>query len=601
MASATDAQNILTLPVFYVNLDPAGIPDEDHFDTEHPPADAESCIGRALQSIEALNGIQIPTGIGPDIWPRVWPWVQFIYMYRDHLPNISRQSERAFCLEFLMFTGAFADHAETISLILSTPGVRFMVAKAWPYVPEIVDPKERQLGFNDLRSFMVDEAFTDTNNLAEMIDGAGGTLGHLARLIVLYIRGMVPEPGTAMRDGYAHFTCAILNLITRLEPQLHDPESSGDPLGPLGTALASHHIIRALIDVVCALGEVASPQATFALRKCFIILEIMLLAPTHGIQSLTKGLKHNLLRALITCARGPNAGTSTIHSHMETFFVGIIPPLLVYPGVLNALDRALTDVGAGSDAFKNSEVYAKWETFFTLAEERIGVLRSYTSGETPSMRACDNIKCSEIRIKSGFRRCSGCRCLYYCCQACQTFDWLEGGHRSACKSYGTLSLRDENDIELTARHRSFLRALIHHDYQKSKALIFPQKLLAIKVGLDFLTLYDYTEGPAKINVQALSSERTRELLGGPEWTNLVSRAERSEGRLSLDVVVLMGPDKPQYWTIPLRTNTSTVDHGLREIAEQLPSDRAAWDTDSINAQLEPLVLHGEEPEVLEVH
>jgi hypothetical protein len=69
------------LPVFYTNLDPAGVPDQDHFDTEDPSANAESCLGRALLSIHSLYVVQFSLDIGPDIWPRVWPWVQFIYTY----------------------------------------------------------------------------------------------------------------------------------------------------------------------------------------------------------------------------------------------------------------------------------------------------------------------------------------------------------------------------------------------------------------------------------------------------------------------------------------------------------------------------------------
>ncbi|KAJ7105505.1 hypothetical protein C8R44DRAFT_886458 [Mycena epipterygia] len=263
LAGATEEQSLLLLPVFYTNLDPAEIPDLAQFDAETPPGpNVESSIGRALLSLQSLHVIQFPIEIGPAIWPYAWPWSHFLYTYREHLPNIPPPPEDTFCLEFLMFAGTFAEHKETFSLILSTPEVRFMVSKAWPHIPGILDAKKREVAFTDLRSFIAHETAAEPNNLAEIIDGAGGAPDDLARLIVLYIRAMLPKPGTTIHFMYAHFACAIFDFVIRIDPTLGDEEEGAERLGAVGTALVAQNIVKALINLASALGKSALIQAT---------------------------------------------------------------------------------------------------------------------------------------------------------------------------------------------------------------------------------------------------------------------------------------------------------------------------------------------------
>ncbi|KAJ6463134.1 hypothetical protein C8R47DRAFT_83851 [Mycena vitilis] len=117
LETATEEQSLLMLPVFCIKLNPATVPDLDHYDTENPSAAAESCIGRAL-SLLSLYAMKMPPGIGSDNWPLVWPWIHFLHVYREHLPHMP-----SFCFEFLVFAETFSDHVEPFAVILSTPGV----------------------------------------------------------------------------------------------------------------------------------------------------------------------------------------------------------------------------------------------------------------------------------------------------------------------------------------------------------------------------------------------------------------------------------------------------------------------------------------------
>ncbi|KAJ7274741.1 hypothetical protein C8J57DRAFT_1312636 [Mycena rebaudengoi] len=596
LAGATEEQSLLLLPVFYTNLDPADIPDLAQFDAEN------ATWTRSLLSLQSLYAIQFPIEIGPEIWPRAWPWTHFLYTYRDHLPNIPPQPEDIFCLEFLMFAGTFAEHTETFSLILATPEVRFMVAKAWPHVPGIPDAKKREVAFTDLRSFIAHETAAEPNNLAELIDGAGGTLDDFARLIVLYMRAMLPTPTTTIHFMYVHFTCAILDFVIRIEPTLGDEKEGADRLGTIANALVARNIVKALINLACALGKSTSIQTTLALKQIFVVLGAVLMARPTEVQLFCDALDHKLLRALVICGRGPNG--SKMNGFINLFLEVLMPPQLVYPKVLSALDSALDDINelVTPDDFKDAKMYDHWVSFSNLAEDRIAILKSCEAGETPSMRACDNLECGEIRPRHEFTRCSACKSVYYCDEACQTVDWIGGGHRSACKSYVALSLRAGNALDFAMR--SFLRALIHHDYHKAKRTILLQKVVFRRASPDggFLTLYDYTQGPVKINLQSLNSAKTHEVLGSTEWTNIVSRAERSGGRMGLDVLVFSGREEYHYYAISLRSNKSTVNDGLRALGDELPSDVENWDESFFEDRFQRFLdSNDEDKELVEIH
>ncbi|KAJ7270574.1 hypothetical protein C8J57DRAFT_1508601 [Mycena rebaudengoi] len=118
----------------------------------------------------------------------------------------------------------------------------------------------------------------------------------------------------------------------------------------------------------------------------------------------------------------------------------------------------------------------------------------------------------------------------------------------------------------------------------------------------FLTLYDYTQGPVKINLQSLNSAKTNEVLGSTEWTNIVSRAERSGGRMGLDVLVFSGCEEYHYYAISLRSNKSTVNDGLRALGDELPPDIENWDESFFEDRFQRFLdSNDEDKELVEIH
>ncbi|KAJ6483212.1 hypothetical protein C8R45DRAFT_1215101 [Mycena sanguinolenta] len=118
LATATRTQARCMLPVLYVNLDTAELPELDAFDTEAPPPATVSAIGRALIALYSLYGLKSLETAGADLWPRVWPWARFLHVYRAQLPG-SPPEESDFCLSFLSFARLGPDHPDTWTLMAS--------------------------------------------------------------------------------------------------------------------------------------------------------------------------------------------------------------------------------------------------------------------------------------------------------------------------------------------------------------------------------------------------------------------------------------------------------------------------------------------------
>ncbi|KAJ7908474.1 hypothetical protein B0H13DRAFT_2331341 [Mycena leptocephala] len=161
LSTSTEEEATQMLPAFYANLDPSRLPDEDHFDTESSSPETKNDIFRAYHSL-----------------------TRFIHLYRKHLPGIPPQSEEKCCLDFLMF---------------ATPGVRFIVAKTWPYASRVKDPKRREVVFTHLGYFLADKSTAEPAAMAEFIEGAGGSYAALAALVVdHHFLSVIPDTGTVM-------------------------------------------------------------------------------------------------------------------------------------------------------------------------------------------------------------------------------------------------------------------------------------------------------------------------------------------------------------------------------------------------------------------
>ncbi|KAJ6518588.1 hypothetical protein DFH09DRAFT_228634 [Mycena vulgaris] len=305
-----------------------------------------------------------------------------------------------------------------------------------------------------------------------------------------------------------------------------------------------------------------------------------------------QGGQHGLKRA----AHG--AEHQGVRRHVE-FFLRVLAGNLIYYRVVFQLASGLTEVSErfGADIFHES-CLAQWDQFFALAAPRVAFLEPFSSED--SSQACDNRPCGVIRHKSHFQRCSGCKAFYYCSATCQINDWQRGGHRAVCSEYGTLSLTSQVKSTLSARSRTFLRAILHTDYTENRPFICEQQVafMAARPNVPFFTLFDYTAGAAvKIDVHAIAEFPVSVSMAGAgaEWRDLCRRVAQSAGRMQLHVMGVAEGTEKRWWVVPLRTSSARIHDRLREVAASVAKLEALNLTEEID------VLLRDGGEVMEIH
>ncbi|KAJ7088116.1 hypothetical protein C8R44DRAFT_819495 [Mycena epipterygia] len=186
-------------------------------------------------------------------------------------------------------------------------------------------------------------------------------------------------------------------------------------------------------------------------------------------------------------------------------------------------------------------------------------MQYYESDAYVSLKACDS--CGNIHRKRDLVRCSFCKWQNYCSKQCQTVDW-KSGHRQACHRINMVS-RDEPE-NLSARDRSFLRALLDIDYKRIRIDIlqrelefmdeFPTEILCI--------VFDYTPGQMQLHLIPASQL-------GSELEDDVARAERSNGRIQLHLASISNGRSKCNRLFPMHSSSTALADGLKSLKAQL--------------------------------
>ncbi|KAJ7633919.1 hypothetical protein DFH06DRAFT_1222089, partial [Mycena polygramma] len=298
LPTITAEQEVYGLPVFYFNLDPAGIPTSDD-DIESLSPGTIVTIERAMMSLQALHTTRFPSATGVDIWPRIGLWSRFVYLHPD-LPLTPPVAENELCGDLVLFAATSTDHPATTVLIKSTPDFRFMLGKAWVGIVELPNAPERTIGFSALHNFIKELEVAEPDMLAEIIDGAGGTLQGLSRLVIRFINTLLPVSTATMDVMNIRFLRGVLRFIHSLEPLLDIVKGADLPLGPLGLALASQDTVPKLKDAACAVSELAVVMLSQILS---ILTKVLIHTATYA--GVPRALENVILRALVIGAQDP--------------------------------------------------------------------------------------------------------------------------------------------------------------------------------------------------------------------------------------------------------------------------------------------------------
>lgn len=105
--------------------------------------------------------------------------------------------------------------------------------------------------------------------------------------------------------------------------------------------------------------------------------------------------------------------------------------------------------------------------------------------------------------------------------------------------------------KVSARDRSFLRALVHDDYQRLKADILVAEVECLRTHADCYVLFDYAHDPhipCKVPVKPIAEFDYR-------LADYASRAARSGGRMRLHLMQVADGGWTEFWLYALRRAT----------------------------------------------
>ncbi|KAJ7731557.1 hypothetical protein DFH07DRAFT_968715 [Mycena maculata] len=540
----------MILPAYYAALDVTSI--SRLLDQMDSPSALNSppvviSVTRAIVSLEAISSLTsvklVDKEAFPDLWPRIWAWINFLDMYRECLHSINPAFDASRCYGvYVSVIAAMRKHRATASIIDSTHGVRAVVTRAWSV--RLQGDKLHDKVFGTICEFLDRVlAITVPQNFEEVIEGAGGTMTALAKLVISHLTHVLADDRTHNR---AYSISSLLELLGHgVAPEFTDALLRAGIVPPITSAVITltrlvpaadgYHTERHLIDALL-----------------FTLVWYFTYAPGSG--AVAQSLRSGLLSAILGCARG--RATKALHR-----IVRELSTSLVYHSVLVQVRDTISGRDLESlDPNCGRELLETWENLRSLVAVRLGILREYEEGKYVSRRVCDNTACGAIAPKSYFRACSRCRISNYCSESCQTQDWRSGGHRDSCPELGSMHLSQY----LCPRDKSFLRVLIHYDYLRVRSALRAVLVNFFRQQPDAIpcVLFDYTQPCTPCHVTVIPACH----IDG--FANYPAQAQASGGRMQLHMMNLVEGGETEWWMIPLHSETGDVELTLQLLAKE---------------------------------
>ncbi|KAJ6472701.1 hypothetical protein C8R47DRAFT_1221714 [Mycena vitilis] len=502
------------------------------------------------------------------------------------------------CLDLLVFYNRFGSDAATRALMSQTEGVRALVMDAWAFLLS-TEERENHWCFAELCGALRDgigvvefDPIYPTQ-VAEIVDGADGPRG-VASLVTETLRALVLVSETqalAVQEKNFVFLQDVLSFLHYLPPE-----------GAVREALASSSTSISL--TAAAIGSIHSIHRTDPLATRRVVLDCLELLA--GLVSCHRAMKQSietgLLHVILYIATFHGADT-TPGPLFKQLLTGTLPGSTVYRSILSPMQVQLQrhEETTSASSFRNSWLYDEWQSFATLAHERIAFVKELDwCTNAVAFRACDNMECALIQERKKFKRCSACEAVYYCSSVCRKIDWKQGGHREACQSIRAFALNKD----FLPRDRAFLRALLHkdmteHRYQPDPPLADPARFLHLRKlaqnpsNTTLVTVLDYRDGRPKMWFDFAKHE---DPMYERVHQDVFARAARSRGRMELHFVMLnslpWAPLERRGFMFPQRSHRPAFNDGYLQI---LKGDG----TDGAQEQVERLLAAGKD--IVKIH
>ncbi|KAJ7167953.1 hypothetical protein C8R46DRAFT_1191927 [Mycena filopes] len=535
-------QAMCFLPVLYINLDPSHIPDSRELEDLISTSTLFELSLKTLYTLYVLSERpEFPYDAAVDLWPRVWPWIDFFHTYWAHLPGLDLKTVRWFRMTHSTLILKLAHGDSMQDVVLETPGTRRIIAGGWASMLHYGLPKigpRRQASLTDLavHLFALVSEVELRQNFDEILD-ALGSCHDLANTLIEYISLAVDDAGSAATD-------AVHAMVTFVQPTLRVyPDFT--------SALLSSRFISALVPALAIDRDIAHilglPHRLIDLTLALLV-EYMERAPgcTGLVEALRAGLLPHLARLLPEIVQRSYEG---MYEKMKFPLHQFLPSGSVCYSVLTLLRTSFADIEATpyTQKFCRCKLFETWNQLKVLVDRRLKVLDAWDASDRSTSLACDNLKCGRIDDRHHFKYCSACQRSTYCSQL--------------------------DELALTTRDKLFLRKLMDEDY---KRLLHPQivrgiiKSLYQRPTMPFCVQFAYDKpGDVIIEVLAAANTHPTEVLTHEGLAAAWERVARAEGRMEVHMIRIGLGRWVREFVFPLRTTGTRLNDGLRRIAGNL--------------------------------
>ncbi|KAJ7652781.1 hypothetical protein DFH06DRAFT_1330877 [Mycena polygramma] len=501
------AQSTACLPAFYANLDVKSIPTPSEMDTGAPLAWVHpvNCAGVSMYSIYRLH--RIPLGAFPDLWPRLWKWVQFYHTYCHHFVDSrkeggsrSRIDPGTICQDFVKFVGSFHNSKDILHLMLATPGFRYIVTRAW--ASRLNDAEEHSLSavYPDVSRLILKTSETmQPAHIQELIDGAGGHYTDFASLMIRYIYAVLPT-----RESPSFIAIDLLGCIIDFLPGMDSAFERRAPgeVSPSPEALGEALLARWCINVDhWLIGTLSDPR-------------------WHSL--IAEALDAGLLYSIASCI-----ADGAIPEQVTTMLETILPWAMTSHRNVKRLNNGF------------------------LQAQPVLVTEEFQSLRTDSQPAGVAAVCGVFELLLLLPRVSTNRLARWRPQSSMHAGQLiplGAPERAVLRAVLLQDYQERQWSTVAAQHLSFM---------------------AKHPGEAYFTLFDYRRGRVEISVHPVAGFAgvgAEALTASAEWKNDVARAAQSGERLEIHVMVIPQGKRSRYLVVPLHSNTVRKQTTLKTLA-----------------------------------
>lgn len=413
-----------------------------------------ACLGAVVVRLTVAPSLGVTNSI-LDRWSRITRWL--IVLESSCVTNMSSSvfglKTRLICKDMIiavLFACARNDPPPAIlSALIDSEQLLSLVWRLW--TQEIEDRRffEESTVAAYPRVACVLDAFCETKmNEDHMIAAVGGNCDDIARIILSHAKLALSQK----KVNFYHLNCTLrvatsfsFKFISRF-------------------ALLSH---GALTTVVNAMAEAVASRSMLTattIRFCYHYVHLFTLT-SDPVPFVAEIVDAHILSHLINgdrwLASSPSLWDDELEATPEEILSDIITPFLIYPSVLQAVEKYTKKAGkrAKPSSENTKEFRVAWDHFTDWIETLLQAKKAIN--EHNPARAYETCHmCGKPDVQGEFKRCKGCMVLIYCSPQCQKRDWKK--HGQGCKD--VQQLREEKRVTETPKRdwRFIKRFIIYH-------------------------------------------------------------------------------------------------------------------------------------------